>query len=392
MQFGVTENGFIQKMFSDIIDSMEQKGKKYFGGNWGLDQYSPEGALLYIVAYELSENWKALKADYNADFLDLCTGIQLDYKGKEEDVPRSQGRYANTTLEFTTNQELTIPKGTMVKKTGTELLYSTTQSLTVGPALKGSVNAVSTDTGSQYNSSIGQITDLKNGIIGVVSVTNTTPATGGEGIESDDRYRARIKLAKRSRGGSTVDTITSELSKLAAVNNVLVLENTGDIIDSNGLKPGAIKAFVDGTSDISIANTLHKFVAAGIETMGDIMYSVKNEGGQEKEIKFSLMDKKQLYVKVVVNTMIGSLTEDIKNAIKENIINYVEEIQTGTLEDRTGEIIINQLSAQAYNVSDVLKKVTVTADLTPSPTSTVDIPIPIGQYFYCDDTTIEVTQ
>ncbi|MGL5713015.1 MAG: hypothetical protein ACRCX2_08355, partial [Paraclostridium sp.] len=100
--------------------------------------------------------------------------------------------------------------------------------------------------------------------------------------------------------------------------------------------------------------------------------------------------KKQLYIKVEVNTIIGTLTEDIKKAIKENIINYVEEIQVGSLEDRVNEIVINQLSAQVYNVNDSIKKVTVTAALTPNPTSTTDIPIPIGQYFYCDETTIEV--
>ncbi|MGL5685972.1 MAG: baseplate J/gp47 family protein [Vagococcus fluvialis] len=390
MTFGVTDKGFIQKMFSDIISSIETKGKKYYGADWSLDQYSPEGAMMYVFAYELAENWKALKYAYNADFLDLCTGIQLDYKGKEEDVPRSQGRYANTTLEFTTNKELTIPKGTLVKKRETDLMFSTTQSLVIGPSLKGVVSAVATDVGTDYNSPIDSIVELKNGIVGVTKVTNTTPATGGEGIEIDDRYRARIKIAKRSRGGSTVDTLTSELLKLAAVNNVLVLENIGDTIDSNGLPPGSVKAFIDGTNDVSIANTIHRIVAGGIPTIGDITHTVINAGGQDKEIKFSLMDKKQLYVKVEVNTIVGTLTDDIKKAIKENIISYVENIQVGTMEDRINEIIINQLSAQAYNVNDSIKKVTVSAALTPSPTSTTDIPIPIGQYFYCDETTIEV--
>ncbi|MGL5707475.1 MAG: baseplate J/gp47 family protein [Aeromonas sp.] len=390
MTFGVTDKGFIQKMFSDIISSIETKGKKYYGADWSLDQYSPEGAIMYVFAYELAENWKALKYAYNADFLDLCTGIQLDYKGKEEDVPRSQGRYANTTLEFTTNKELTIPKGTLVKKRETDLMFSTTQSLVVDSSLKGVVSAVATDIGTDYNSPIDSIVELKNGIVGVTKVTNTTPATGGEGIEIDDRYRARIKIAKRSRGGSTVDTLTSELLKLAAVNNVLVLENIGDTIDSNGLPPGSVKAFIDGTNDVSISNTIHRIVAGGIPTVGDITHTVINAGGQDKEIKFSLMDKKQLYVKVEVNTIVGTLTDDIKKAIKENIISYVENIQVGTMEDRINEIIINQLSAQAYNVNDSIKKVTVAAALTPNPTSTTDIPIPIGQYFYCDETTIEV--
>ncbi|MGL5717714.1 MAG: baseplate J/gp47 family protein, partial [Paraclostridium sp.] len=320
----------------------------------------------------------------------LCTGIQLDYKGKEEDVPRSQGRYANTTLEFTTNKELTIPKGTLVKKRETDLMFSTTQSLVIDSSLKGVVSAVATNIGTDYNSPIDSIVELKNGVIGVTSVTNTTPATSGEGIETDDRYRARIKIAKRSRGGSTVDTLTSELLKLSAVNNVLVLENIGDTIDSNGLPPGSVKAFIDGTNDVSIANAIHGIVAGGIKTVGDITHTVINAGGQDKEIKFSLMDKKQLYVKVEVNTIVGTLTDDIEKAIKENIISYVDNIQVGTMEDRINEIIINQLSAQAYNVNDSIKKVTVAAALTPNPTSTTDIPIPIGQYFYCDETTIEV--
>lgn len=391
MQYGVTDKGFILKTFNDIMSSIESNFKKKVGDEWALDQYTPEGAIFYIVGDEIAKNWLGCKAAYDADFLDLCTGIQLDYKGKEEDLPRSQGRFSNTMIEFTASKELTVPTGVLVRRKGSELYFRTTEQLVIGSTLKGVVPAIATQTGEEYNTSIGSINELVTSVNDVTSITNTTLATGGEGLESDDKYRERIRAAKKSRGGSTVDSITTELNKLPIVSDTLVLENVGDSTDTNGVEPGKIKIFIDGTSDITIAQTIHKFKADGIDTMGNKEFEVENIGGQKITERFNLFTKKQLYITVNVTSISGTLTDELKATIKQNLIDYVDNIQTGPFEDRINEIVINQLSTQVYNSSDKIKKITTKAGLSSSPTGEVDIPIPIGERFYCDTSTIEVS-
>ena len=338
MQFGVTEQGFVLKTYSDILKSMEEKLKTKFGLEWEFGIYTPEGAIIAITANEISKAWEGIKQAYFSAYLDSSTGIQLDYHGKDEEppIPRSQGNYSVATLEFVTDREMSIPKNTLVKKRDTELTYMTTQNLTVGRSFKGEVQAVATEYGSDYNSIIGEITELVNNIVGVVSVANITPASGGEGIEKDIHYRERIRISRKNKGGSTVDTITTELLKLTGINNVLVLENTKDTTDPNGIEPGHIRVYIDGLDSEEVAKTIHKFKAAGIESEGDRIYEVENSGGQLVTERFYMMTKREFYVKInITNTAVtGVVTEQLKTDIKNVIIDYIESIQRGGMKSK----------------------------------------------------------
>ncbi len=394
MQFGVTEQGFVLKTYSDILKSIEENLKTKFGQEWELNLYSPEGAMLMIISDELSKAWEGAKQAYFSAYLDSSTGIQLDYHGKDEEppIPRSQGNYSVTTLEFVTDREMSIPKNTLVKKRETEFTYITTQNLIIDSSFKGQVQAIATEYGSDHNSIIGEITELVNNIVGVVSVSNITPASGGEGIEKDIYYRERIRTSRQSKGGSTVDTITAELLKLTTINNVLVLENTTDEIDLNGIKPGHIRTYIDGVDSEEVAKIIHKYKAAGIESEGDRTYEVENSGGQVTTERFYMMTKVQFYIKINITdtAAVGTVTEQLKADIKNVIIDYIESIQKGGMKSQARRIVVNQIESRAYSVSNNILELNATVGLSPNPVGTANVDIPIGEYYYCDADTIEV--
>lgn len=393
MQYGVTEKGFVAKTYAEILKEMETSGKSKFGQEWELDLYTPEGALLMIVGDQIAKAWNGIREAYFANYLDYSTGIQLDYHGKSESPPviRGEGTYATTTLEFTTNKEMTIPKWTIVKKRGTNSTYTTTSALNITSSLKGRVQAIATGYGKEYNAIIGDITELGNNITGVISVTNITPATGGDGIEKDIYYRERIKRNRQNRSGSTVETITSELLKLKTINNVLVLENPTDQTDSNGIAPGNIRIYIDGIDSKEVAQVIHKFKAAGIDSEGDREYSIENVGGQLVKERFYMMNKKQLYIKIEIKSFTESIVnESIKQDIKNVIKDYVEKAQKSGLKTQIKRIVTNQIEARAYSVSDNILELTAKIGLSPNPTESNNLDITIGDYYYCDDSTIEV--
>ncbi|MDY3059272.1 MAG: baseplate J/gp47 family protein [Fusobacterium sp.] len=393
MQYGVTEKGFVAKTYAEILKEMETSGKSKFGQEWELDLYTPEGALLMIVGDQIAKAWNGIREAYFANYLDYSTGIQLDYHGKSESPPviRGEGTYATTTLEFTTNKEMTIPKWTIVKKRGTNSTYTTTSALNITSSLKGRVQAIATGYGKEYNAIIGDITELGNNITGVISVTNITPATGGDGIEKDIYYRERIKRNRQNRSGSTVETITSELLKLKTINNVLVLENPTDQTDSNGIAPGNIRIYIDGIDSKEVAQVIHKFKAAGIDSEGDREYSIENVGGQLVKERFYMMNKKQLYIKIEIKSYTESIVnESIKQDIKNVIKDYVEKAQKSGLKTQIKRIVTNQIEARAYSVSDNILELTAKIGLSPNPTESNNLDITIGDYYYCDDSTIEV--
>lgn len=393
MQYGVTEKGFVVKTYAEILKEMENSGKAKFGQEWELDLYTPEGALLMIVGDQIAKAWNGIREAYFANYLDYSTGIQLDYHGKAEEPPitRGEGTYATTTLEFKTEKEMIIPKWTIVKKRGTNSTYTTTSSLNINSSLKGQVQAIATGYGKEFNAIIGDISELGNNITGIISVTNITPATGGDGIEKDIYYRERIKRNRQNRGGSTVDTITTELLKLKTLNNVLVLENPTDEIDANGVSPGNIRVYIDGIDSIEVAQIIHKFKAAGIDTEGDREYAIENAGGQIVKERFYMMTKRQLYIKIEIKNY---AERDIPSSIKQNIKNvikdYIGEIQKNKLKNTVKRIVTNQLEARAYSTSNSILELTAKIGLSSNPTSNANIDIPVGEYFYCDDSTIEV--
>lgn len=377
MKFGVTDKGFVKKRINDIENSITNKMISKGYENFSINPYSVEGVLLGIISDEFSKAWNGIEETYNSRYFDLCIGMQLDNHGRNLLLPRILGKYATTTLQFITDSEITIPKDTIVRIRDTNLNFKTVNDLKINSSLKGEVQAIAMETGTIYNTQPNTITEMVNTVVGIISVTNIVPATGGDGIENDDVYREALKVANRSRGGSTVDAITIELRKLSEVNGALVLENTGDEIDENGVEPGKIKVFIEGIATENVAKTLHKFGAFGIKTQGDITYKIENIGGQIIDVNYNLFNSIPVYVKVVLLN-----SEKTARQLKENITKNIEEYirNANYLEGR--KIVHNQLEAKAYNADSDIIELEAFSGLDQDQLNKNSINIPTGSLFY----------
>lgn len=379
MNYGVTEKGFICKRMDDITKSIQDKMKTKGYNNFAINPYSPEGVLLGIISSELSKSWEGIGEAYSSRYYDMCIGLQLDRHGKNIFLPRILGKYATTTLEFKTDTEITIPSGTLVRIRNTDFIFKTALDLKIDESLKGTVQAIALETGYIYNTNPNTITEMVNTVTGIISVTNTTPATGGDGIESDDIYREALKIAGRSRGGSTVDAITTELRKLPEVNGALVLENVGEQVDENGVDPGKIKVFIEGLATENIAKTLHRFGAFGIRTQGTIKYNIENIGGQIVTVSYNLFNPVPVYVKVRIINSDKSIQQ-----IKENIIKNIKEYvkMANYMEGR--KVVHNQLEAKAYNADEDIIELEALSGLSLDNLDKNSITIPSGSLFYAE--------
>lgn len=353
-KFGITETGFVKMNMEDIITSIENRMRTKGYDDFEVDPYSLEGNVLGACAYQFELLWNGLGEAYNSRYYDLSYGIQLDRHGKNLRIPRIMGKFATTTLEFTTDSELTIPKGTFVRIKDTNLNYYTAEKIDIDNSFKGSVKAIAENIGKDYNTNTGTITEMVNGIVGVLTVKNITPASGGDGIENDTSYRKALKDGELAKGGSTVNAITTSLRNIPFVNAVLVRENVGDEIDSDGIPPGAIKCFVDGITSIDIAVAIHRHVSASIKTVGNITHIVENDGGQLVAINFSEFNKKTLYVQIKI------ISSDINiDNIKQDIINVVNEYVDMCNFSEYKKIVKNQIESRVYSVSDSILELEV---------------------------------
>lgn len=377
MKFGVTDRGFVKKRQEDIENSIINRMRSKGYENFFIDPYSVEGVLLGIISYEFSEAWNGIEESYNSRYYDLSYGLQLDRHGKNIILPRILGKYSTTTLEFISESAVLIPKGTLVKIRDTDLNFKTVLDLKIDESHKGTVQAVATETGTKFNTNPNTITEMVNTVVGVISVTNITPATGGDEIENDTSYREALKIANKARGGSTVDAITIELRKLKEVNGALVLENVGDEVDENGVNPGNIKVFIDGIATENIARTLHKFGAFGIRTQGNITYKIENSGGQIIDVNYNMFNSVPVYVKVILLNSTKNST-DLKDEITENISKYITE---SNYKDKR-RVVHNQLESKAYNADTDIIELEVLSGTDKENLGKTSLDIPVGTLFY----------
>lgn len=353
-KFGITEAGFLKMNMEDIIESIENRMRTKGYNDFEVDPYSLEGNVLGACAYQFELLWNGLEESYNSRYYDSSYGIQLDRHGKNLRVPRIMGKYATTTLEFITDTELTIPKGTFVRIKDTNLNYYTAEKIDIDTSFKGTIKAIAENIGKDYNTNTGTITEMVNGIVGVLAVKNITPASGGDGVENDTSYRKALKDGELAKGGSTVNAIATSLRSVPLVNAVLVRESVGDEVDLDGIPPGAIKCFIDGIKSIDIAVAIHKHVAASIKTVGDIIYQVENDGGQPVPIRFSEFNKKTLYVQVKI------ISSDVSiDNIRQDIINVVNEYIDMCNFSEYKKIVKNQIESRVYSVSDSILELEV---------------------------------
>lgn len=359
-KFGITETGFVRMNMEDIIESIQNRMRAKGYDDFEIDPYSVEGNVLGACSHQLELTWQALEEAYNSRYYDSSYGIQLDRHGKNSGVQRIMGRYATTTLEFITEIGLTISKGTIVRIKDSNLNYYTIEDLKISSSLSGTVKAVAENIGKDYNTNTGTVNEMVNGIIGVISVKNITPASGGDGVENDTSYRKALKNRELSKGGSTSNAIEFSLRNVPLVNAAVVLENIGDTIDDNGILPGHIKCFVDGITSEDVAKAIHSHVSAGIQTMGDIVYKIPNDSGQIVPIKFSEFDKRVLYIEVkIINSDVQ--LEIIKDDIIEVINEYISECNFSEYK----KIIKNQIESRVYSISNSILELEVKMGVDP---------------------------
>ncbi|MDH0894347.1 MULTISPECIES: baseplate J/gp47 family protein [unclassified Pseudomonas] len=124
----------------------------------------------------------------------------LDYLGELVDTHRLPAQPSRTTIRLTFEaplaQAMTVPAGWRVA-TGAGIQFATTAELVVAAGQSHAECAVvAVDAGPAGNGYLpGQITQAVDSLPVAATLQNLTTTAGGLDVESDERYRARIKLA-----------------------------------------------------------------------------------------------------------------------------------------------------------------------------------------------------
>lgn len=316
----LTPQGFKRKRYAEIVADMEFRAKELFGEDTNTSDKSPIGIFIRLVSWFLSLFAQDLENTYNNGIVDKSEGVNVDYHLKR--IGSSRQKAFKSTGEITINgdDETFIGRGFIIE-TKTDIQFMTTDDavISVGSA---TVPIEAVEAGVNGNVLSNTITEIVNPQVGVDSVTNLEPTSGGRNKQSDADAIKRYYDSLSRGGSSTVESIRATLLDVEGVRDAIVLENdTMDTVD--GLPPKCIAPFVNGGNDQDVANAIMgQSKAGGIQSFGSTIAIYIDSLGNEKPVGFTRPDIVQIYVNAELETN-SSFPVDGNQLVRNAIIKYI---------------------------------------------------------------------
>jgi uncharacterized phage protein gp47/JayE len=230
--FGITSDGFTLKPLDTILSDMMDRARQTFDVDVDLTPTSPLRKILEVTSAEHAEIWKFAEDLYYANFASAAIGDSLNLLGEDVGIPRLQ-EFSTGQVQFTlanpaAGRTYLIPQGAvLVTAAPVQAFYTTTPLTLDGNTTQGSVAAQAFERGLTGNVAAASIVDMESQYrqfylnLGSATLTVTNPAafTGGEVLEGNDDYRARMLGFPR-----TIWTVASVVAAAAAVDGVIDVE------------------------------------------------------------------------------------------------------------------------------------------------------------------------
>jgi phage-related baseplate assembly protein len=209
--YGVTPLGFVVKPFTVIMDEKLELARSLFGAEIDLHSSSALRKIIDIVSAEDHELWKALEANYYANFVSTASGDALDLLGDDLGLQREQ-QHAVGSVTFTLageapNRTYVVPSGTLVETAAPVVRFRTTEAVTLsGNQKSASAAARGVLPGISGNVPKDAISVINPGYVqhflslgsATIKVTNPSKFSGGEAFADDETYRQRLLQMPRT--------------------------------------------------------------------------------------------------------------------------------------------------------------------------------------------------
>lgn len=183
-------------------------------------------------------------------------------------------------------------------------------------------------------------------VSGWISVNNRTSGLTGRNLETDIEFRVRRLKSIKFSGSGTMESMRARLLNITGVTSVKILENTTEVMDSNGLPPKSFEVLVLGGEDLDIANMIWLVKPAGIRTYGNTEKNVLDSEGKIQTVYFSRSIKVYIFAKIVI-TKNNDFIDNSIPIIKQNIVNQILRVGLGE------PVIYQSLFAAVYGVPGV---------------------------------------
>lgn len=256
------------------------------------DDAADIGIRLKVLASQLEELSKQVDEQYRQLFPQTATGSYLEMHGQLRGVIRKTAQQATGTLTFSrggiVDYDVSIPQGTICALEGNlEARFQTTQDAVLTAGTNSvTVPAKAQEGGTRYNVPAASVAVMISPPLGVISVTNPIPFTGGTNEEDDEELRERLlKTYSEISNGTNAAFYRDVAMSYPEITSCTVISRargrgTVDVVVASGGSPpdsqllGQIEADLQARREISVDVALKPVVPKPLTVTGSI--TVKN--------------------------------------------------------------------------------------------------------------------
>lgn len=348
-------NGLVTQSLEEIRAELITKFQQIYGTDINIEQNSPDGQWLNILAQEKKDILDLFTEYYNNLDVDRVVGIPQQILYKLNGLTINAYTYSYVYIDITTTQALNVNGiSTEQEENADATGYTVSDSngnrwiLTTGTTS----NTVSLSAGLNQNlrfraADLGSVTALPNTITimetiiaGISSINN--PAnnfiTGNTG-ESDAQYRIRRNRSVTVASQGFADSIESQLLNLPNVTQAKVYQNrTSSTVD--GIPANTVWVICEGGADSDIGRVIYNNVPPGIPMKGTQSVTISRPNGSTETVNYDLGAATPLYLQMNIKLLGGQIDETyVKQELSKITWNIGENAESANLTTATKDII-----------------------------------------------------
>ena len=366
-------NGLVTQSLEEIRQDLITKFQSIYGNDINLEQNSPDGQWINILAQEKKDILDLFTQLYNNLDPDTVIGLpqQVLYKLNGLTIKAYGYSYCYVNVNITSSVTLqglddnidnADGTGYTVRDTnGNRWILATTQNLTSGTHL---LNFRAADLGSI--TALANTINVMETIIGGVSSVNN-PAnnyiTGNSG-ESVSQFRTRRSRSMAVPSQGFDESVESQLLSLDNVTQAKVYDNrTNQTV--NDIPPHTLWVIVEGGAPEDIGRVIYNNLPPGIPSKGEQVVPITKVNGDITNVYYDLPQPVNLYVRATI-MQLTSLAIDldyIKTQLAQTTFEIRETVETADITTELKEILGN--TGSPYNVEISQDNVTWYEVLTP---------------------------
>lgn len=355
----IQPTGPVIPTYDDILSHLIVKFQEIYGTDIYLDDDSQDYQFLSSLALLFYDCCQTFLLAYNNQNPDTAISTALDRLCALNGITRKSNSYSYATVVLTGTYNANIIYGQVQDVNGyiwqlNQSIYLDEQDLQ-NPEIGHATTVATCLTPGSIQAAIDTINIIVNPQQGWASVTNPSAANPGFNIETDSVLRERRAQSVGITANTSLDSLVAALFALtddndnALVSRVLVYENDtdSDVVYENGeddvtLTPHSI-AVICECAELesilqSIAETIYLKKTPGCSTIKCDSSSIGEYGvtriiesslGLDNTINFSRLELVEANPVVINITINSNYTDDIDDVIKQNVADYLNELDIG---------------------------------------------------------------